>query len=657
TLGELVEYFIEEHYRKLDELIGISSREPINKNDTRNHYSLPTVSKQKNRLEEIQVHNHNKLKDVENIAIIGLSGRYPGAKNINEFWENLKQGKDSITEIPKDRWDIENFYDKEKGKEGKSYSKWGGFIEDVDKFDPLFFNISPREAQMMSPQERLFLQSVWETLEDAGYNRLELQNNSNIIDKSELGGKVGVFVGVMSEEYQLFGIEEIHKGNYVTPGGSPASIANRVSYFFNFHGPNMVVDTMCSSSLTAIHLACESIQNGNCELAIAGGVNVSTHPYKYLMLSNGRFVSGKGKCESFGEGGEGYVPSEGVGAVLLKPLSKAEADGDRIYGVIKGTAINHGGKTNGYTVPNPNAQSAVIKTAIKKAGVKAEDYSYIEAHGTGTSLGDPIEIAGLSKVFKSSENQYCSIGSVKSNIGHCESAAGMSGLTKLLLQLKYQQLVPSLHSEKLNPNIDFRNSPFKVQQELEVWTTKENKLRLAGINSFGAGGSNAHIVIEEYRSTKTRSYFNNKEAVIFLSAKNKDRLDNQVLNLKHYLESNLSENIHDIAYTLQIGREPMDERLALVVSDVDELLQKLVAYQDGKSTDMFRGNIKEDKEDVLLEGDTGNGCHQTAIKNNDSKSLAQLWVKGVLLDYSLFYPDNKPNKISLPTYPFNTKRY
>jgi polyketide synthase PksN len=236
------------------------------------------------------------------------------------------------------------------------YSKWGGFIDGVDKFDPLFFNISPREAETMEPQERLFLECVHSVIEDAGYTRDSLREYKG----HELGGNVGVFVGVTYEEYQLLGAQSTALGKPYALAGSPASIANRVSYFYNFHGPSMAVDTMCSSSLTAVHLACQSLIQGGCKLAIAGGVNVSIHPNKYLMLSQGKFLSSKGRCESFGMGGDGYVPGEGVGAVLLKPLSKAIEDKDQIYGVIKASVINHGGKTNGYTVPNPNARQSLL---------------------------------------------------------------------------------------------------------------------------------------------------------------------------------------------------------------------------------------------------------------------------------------------------------
>ena len=339
------------------------------------------------------------------IAIIGLAGRYPGARTIAEFWENLRDGKDCITEIPEERWNHDLYFDADRYKPGKTYGKWGGFLDGVSEFDPRFFNIAPREAELMDPQERLFLQCVYEVLEDAGYTREGLARYQN----SGLPGNVGVYVGVMYEEYQLYGAQETLQGRPLVLSGSPSSIANRVSYFCNFHGPSMAVDTMCSSSLTAIHLAYESLVRGGCELAVAGGVNVSVHPNKFIGLGQGQYLSSQGRCASFGASGDGYVPGEGVGAVLLKPLAHAMADGDHIYGVIKGTAINHGGRTNGFSVPNPNAQASVIGQAFKQTGIDPRTISYLEAHGTGTSLGDPIEITGLTKAFEefTRDQQFC----------------------------------------------------------------------------------------------------------------------------------------------------------------------------------------------------------------------------------------------------------
>ncbi|HSP78891.1 MAG TPA: polyketide synthase, partial [Myxococcaceae bacterium] len=315
-------------------------------------------------------------------------------------------------------------------------------------------------AELMDPQERLFLETAWQALEDAGYAGRALRRR-----------RVGVFVGVMWGQYELLGLEETLAGNPVTPMSFAASVANRVSFFFDFHGPSLSVDTMCSSSLTALHLACESLRRGECEQALVGGVNLMVHPSKYLFLSENRMLASDGRCRAFGSGGSGYVPGEGVGAVLLKPLSRAVADGDHLHGIIRATAVNHGGRANGYTVPDPDAQGTLIAEALARSGVEPETLGYLEAHGTGTSLGDPIEISGLGKAFagRVPAGWRCAIGSVKSNIGHLEAAAGIAGLTRLLLQLRHRQLAPSLHARELNPYIDFSRTPFRVQQELEPW--------------------------------------------------------------------------------------------------------------------------------------------------------------------------------------------
>ncbi|WP_299608351.1 SDR family NAD(P)-dependent oxidoreductase [uncultured Aquimarina sp.] len=593
----------------------------------------------------------NSFGTIEDIAIVGLSGRYPEARNMNEFWENLKLGKDSITLIPKDRWNIDDFYNEEENQHHHVTSKYGGFIDGISEFDPLFFNISPKEAELMDPQERLFLQTVWEAIEDSGYK-------VNDLSKRSVNGLItGVYVGVMYEEYQLYGAESTANGQPLSLGGSPSSIANRVSYFCDFNGPSMAVDTMCSSSLTAIHLACNDLLNETADVAIAGGVNISIHPNKYLMLSQSSFLSKRGKCESFGSKGSGFIPGEGVGAIVLKKLSQAERDNDQIYGVIKGTALNHGGKTHGYTVPNPNAQAEVIKRAIQKSKINVEDFSYIEAHGTGTSLGDPIEISGLIKAFQSDKKQFCSIGSIKSNIGHCESAAGIAGVTKVLLQLKYKSLVPSLHSAELNPEIDFENSPFKVQQKLQEWKTTNNKPRLAGVSSFGAGGSNAHIIIEEYKQEKAQANFHATPLIILLSAKNLDGLKNQVVNLKEYLLSNKNIDLHKVAYTLQEGRQEMFVRLALIVQDREDLLHQLSSCIDKGMEGRLFGDIRNNKLDLFLAGNAGEAYLKQAIADKEIRSIAQLWVLGVVIDWGLLYADGKPDKISLPTYPFAKSKY
>jgi polyketide synthase PksN len=680
TLTQLTEYFLKTYPDKLHALLGTQQRPAVTQpvrtqaaEAVAKHAAASLFLKRRTEFMPQGGASPRAQSKSEDVAIIGLAGRYPRAKNVQEFWENLKNGLDCITEIPSDRWDHGEYFDEDKNKPGKTYTKWGGFIDDVDRFDPMFFNISPRSAEYIDPQERLFLQCAYETLEDAGYTREALSRLRNL----GLEGNVGVFVGVMYEEYQLYGAQEQILGRPVALSGSPSSIANRVSYFCNFHGPSIALDTMCSSSLTAIYLACQSLRSGACEVAIAGGVNVSVHPNKYLMLGQGKFASSKGQCQSFGEGGDGYVPAEGVGAVLLKPLSKAIADGDHIYGVVKGAAVNHGGKTNGYSVPNPNAQSNVIEVALKDAGVDPRTISYIEAHGTGTSLGDPIEIAGLDKAFKqwTQDKQFCAIGSAKSNIGHGESAAGIAGLTKILLQMKHQKLVPSLHSKVLNPHIDFANSPFVVQQELADWKrpvvtsngqTKEYP-RIAGISAFGAGGSNAHVVIEEYiqepQDRQRIEITENNPAVVVLSAKNDERLKEQLERLLAWLEKNAPSNadLADIAYTLQVGREAMDERIAFIAGSVDELTDKLKRCIAGEVEveAVYRGQLKRNKETLGLfnaDEDLAAAVEAWAAKGKYEK-LLDLWVKGFDFDWNKMYGEQRPRRISLPTYPFARERY
>ncbi|MDP4182128.1 MAG: SDR family NAD(P)-dependent oxidoreductase, partial [Bacillota bacterium] len=669
NLNQLTEYFVENYKEKILEITGHTSRTGLlapnaaleeKRPESKGGRFLRDSMKREAAIKERQEKRDRALED---IAIIGLDGRYPKAGNLKEFWENISSGRDCIIEIPDDRWDNSKYYSQDKNRPGKIHTKWGGFIDDVDKFDPLFFNISPREAEFMDPQERLFMEITWNAIEDAGYSKTSLN-----------GQNIGVFVGVMWGQYQLFSYE--FDGSIISGGSSYASIANRISYYFNFFGPSMAVDTMCSSSLTAISLACDSIHKGESSMAIAGGVNVSIHQNKYALISQGKFTASDGKCHSFGEGGDGYVPGEGVGAVVLKPISRAIADGDQIYAVIKASALNHGGKTNGFTVPNPNAQGNVIMEALKRSGVHPRTISYLEAHGTGTSLGDPIEITGLVKAFGNytREKQFCPIGSVKSNIGHLESAAGIAALTKVLLQMKHNQLAPSINSEKTNPNIKFENTPFYVQHCLEEWKQPvvniDGKVsvypRRAGLSSFGAGGSNAHIILEEYDgNTHSSGEETGEPRLIILSAKNEERLKAYCLALKEHLESEWAQkgsslSLLNVSYTLQVGREPMEERLAVIVSNVSDAIHKLESWCSGETrvNDLYRGNVKTDglKSRLLVEGASGEIFVKSVIKDKEISKLAQLWVMGVDVDWNLLYKQVRPQRVSLPTYPFSKSR-
>jgi acyl transferase domain-containing protein/acyl-CoA synthetase (AMP-forming)/AMP-acid ligase II/shikimate kinase/acyl carrier protein/2-polyprenyl-3-methyl-5-hydroxy-6-metoxy-1,4-benzoquinol methylase len=691
TIDALVDHFIQNQPEALIQLFGFETQGVSAKpsgDEIRNEPSL--VESFPNFRRPGHVHPFRNLQDRkpeapsarEPIAIIGMSGRYPQANTLTEYWENLKAGKDCITEIPEERWPLQGFYHpdpEEAVEQGKSYSKWGGFIEGFADFDPLFFNISPRETLNMDPQERLFIQSCWEVLEDAGYTREQLA--------AQYHGRVGVFVGITRTGFELFGPDLWKRGESIFPRTSFSSVANRISYLLNLQGPSMPIDTMCSSSLTALHEAGEYLHRGECDLAIAGGVNLYLHPSSYIDLCGQRMLSVDGRCKSFGRGSNGFIPGEGVGAILLKRLSRAIADQDHIYAIIRGTSINHGGKTNGYTVPNPVAQRDLIRAALEKSGVNARAISYIEAHGTGTELGDPIEITGLTQAFhKDTEDTgYCAIGSVKSNIGHLEAAAGIAGLTKIVLQMKHRQIVPSLHARELNPNINFAETPFVVQQELAEWKQPviENSgdakkyPRIAGISSFGAGGSNAHVVIEEYipkeleqvpiridtRSQTAQGRSAQQRVIIILSARNEERLKEQVRQILTVIKEQQfsNHNLANIAYTLQVGREAMEERLGLIVGSMKELEDKLQSFLEGRDNidDLFRGLVKRNQDSlaVLAADEEMREAVDKWIERQKYGKLLETWVKGLTFDWNKLYHGFKPHRISLPTYPFAKESY
>ncbi|PSL48184.1 acyl transferase domain-containing protein [Chitinophaga niastensis] len=601
-----------------------------------------------------------RLPDTTDIAVIGIAGRYPAADNIAEFWENLLNGKDCITEVPAERWNWHR-HDGMKSPSGKQFSRWGGFINNVDCFDPSFFRISPRDAETMDPQERIFLEVCWETMEDAGYTPVTLAGNSGKGKRN----KVGVFAGVMHKDYALIGAAAVQKGAQFPLSLNYAQIANRVSYSCNFHGPSMAIDTVCSSSLTALHLALESIRHGESEVALAGGVNLSLHPDKYLSYGLMDLHASDGYCHAFGKGGDGYVSGECVAAVLLKPLNKAVEDHDHIYAVIKGSTINHGGAASGIYVPNPVAQADMILSCLEKTGIDPRSISYVEAHGTGTSLGDPIEMQGLVKAYRqyTADKQYCAIGSVKSNIGHAESAAGISGLSKVLLQLYHKTLVPSLHAGELNPYIDFSASPFYVQQQVAPWETSFP--RRAALSSFGATGANAHVILEEYIPSVSlpETVEPGLHYLVPLSAKNKERLLAYAARLLHALQQDGRREITltDIAYTLQTGREAMEQRVAFIVQDIAGLTDLLKTFVTGGHIDAtvcLEGHVKAHPDiPGIFSGDEDSGeLILTWLKKRRLKKIAELWVKGLDISWNLMYTV-QPQRVSLPAYPFAREHY
>lgn len=593
----------------------------------------------------------------DNIAIVGIAGRYPGANDLHDLWEHLLEGHDLVTEIP-GRWSMQTV-----GSETNPvYAKWGGFIDDFDRFDPLFFGISPRDAERMDPQERLFLQTAWHTLEDAGYTPEALSGKRDGDGKRK---RVGVIVGVMYGEYQLYGADATD----TITNSSYSSIANRVSYCLDFDGPSFAIDSMCSSSLTSVSLACDQLRSRRCDAVIAGGVNLSIHPHKYRMLCELNFASTDGRCRSFGDGGDGYVPGEGVGAVLLKRLEDAERDGDHIYAVIQGSDLGHGAKTSGYTVPNADAQAEVIRNAFERSGVDVSRLSYVEAHGTGTSLGDPIEIRGMTKALAPlfEDGQQCGVGSIKSNIGHLESAAGIAALSKVVLQLHHQKLVPSIHCETLNGNIDFSKTPFRVQRELGEW--EGNTPRVAAVSSFGAGGANAHIVLEEYVHVPQQTSVSYKEAFMF-SARSHQQLGEMVQRFIAYLDREMGASadgishqvtrygysLRDVAMTLAEGRRHCRIRLAIPAASFSGLRQTLEQFITtcGNDDPALHAAALQNRE--IFYGDAEQGQTPAGSPHGDElQAYAYAWVHGADQDQPI--AAGPWHRVPLPGYAFLRNRY
>ncbi|WP_096716360.1 SDR family NAD(P)-dependent oxidoreductase [Paraburkholderia acidicola] len=585
------------------------------------------------------------------IAIIGLSGRYPQAADLDAFWRNLREGRDSIVEVPAERWPLDDFFEPDPDRaiaSGRSYAKWGGFLEGFADFDPLFFNISPLEAMGMDPQERLFLQTSWHALEDAGYTRDSLA--------ARCGSRVGVFAGVTRNGFGLLSVEAWHEGSTVFSQPAFSSIPNRVSYALDLRGPSLPVDTMCSSSLTAIHEACAALHRGDCVMALAGGVNLCVHPASYVGLATGKMLSTDGRCRSFGAGGDGYVPGEGVGVVVLKPLAAALADGDRIHGVIRATSVNHGGRTNGFTVPNPLAQAELIAESLRKAGIHPRTISYVEAHGTGTALGDPIEISGLAQAFAphTQDRGFCALGSAKSNLGHLEAAAGIAGLTKVLLQMRHGELVPSLHAEELNPNIDFDGTPFVVQRSLGPWAQPHLSLdgearsypRIASVSSFGAGGANAHLLVEQFEApahASTPSASVQPQAIV-LSARNEDRLRAMAQALLEVVEGDGDGGVatpaaglstwltHELAAIVGVDSSAIDAHEALIDLGVDvlhrtrwyERVQERLRLSWSLKDFLDQGSVQQLVESLLREHGSVLSAHFPVASVTTGLSLADL---------------------------------
>ncbi len=522
----------------------------------------------------------NAEKAVDDVAIVGISFRVPGATTKEELWELLYNNKSAITTTPQERLDWPIWQDISAKHKNILY---GGYIDDIDKFDANFFGISPQEAALMDPQQRIVLESVYAALEDAAISPDVLK-----------GSDTGVFMGVSGSDYAALrqGVAKETIIAYDSIGRSNSILANRISYALDIHGPSKAIDTACSSSLVALHEAVKSIQDSSCQKAIVGGVNVILNPEVTLSYNQAGMLSEDGTCRTFDERANGYVRSEGVGVIVLKKLSEAEKAGDHIYGLIKGSSINHGGKANTLTTPNAKAQKELLIKAYQSSGIQnPEEVSYIEAHGTGTPLGDPIEIEGIKSAFEElyeiegidiPKEKHCGIGSIKTNIGHLEAAAGVIGLIKILLSMEHKILPGNPHLESQNTYIELEQTPFYLRKDTSDWKTEENQKRIAGVSSFGFGGANAHVVLEEYVAKHSKTHTNKDAAIIVLSAHTREQLEERVVQLSTYLKTNKSVTLHDIAYTLQVGRSHMKKRLAFKVNTLAQLKTDLSNYQKGK---------------------------------------------------------------------------
>jgi benzoate-CoA ligase family protein len=599
-----------------------------------------TISKLANYLEGILFNTKNEKNicsvetgDIQNIlpkvndndvAIVAYYAKVPGASSLDEFWDNLKLGKSFVQEVPASRWDYRNYYDQKRGVFDKTYCKWGGFLSEIDMFDADFFSILPHEAELIDPQHRLFLESCYFVLQQAGYPKNRLKKF-----------KCGLFAGVMSNEYQemLFEASQNDMSAYELTGNASSMFAGRISYYLDLNGPTMTIDTACSSSLVAVDRACKAIISGEADMMLAGGVTLYLSPKSFVRMSQAEMLSSDGKCKSFDEKADGFVPGEGVSVVLLKKLSEALKDKDYIHGVIKGSAINHDGKSNGLTAPNKKAQSNLIEEVYSKYDINPESLDYIEAHGTGTKLGDPIELDALSDVFnkRTKLKQFCALGSVKTNIGHASAAAGGVGLVKLLLCLDNQQLVPSINYTSINKLVDLSNSPFYIQDSLSPWLRTPFRTRRAAISSFGLSGTNAHLVLEE--SVSDYKYLTKPERpfLVVFSDKSIERLMLKLDKTKSWLMSHVNDYyLGDIAYTLFCRRDHFKFRKIFIARTIYDLVEQLKEYIAGFG----------ELEKTILEKQS----EKESVSDQDAETLegiSKLFLEGKEMTGIDLYPENK----------------
>jgi len=572
--------------------------------------------------------NHITHRSNDSIAITGMSCHFPGeANSLEKFWECLYEGKDCISEASTIRVDIRNHLTMEKDKSNKKFSTKGGFIKDIDLFDAEFFNISPREAESLDPQQRLVLENAWKALEHA-----------NIPPDTLKGKRVGIFVGISQSEYASFVLSKVQNKNaHHATGNALNAAAGRLAFTLGTHGPAMAIDTACSSSLVALHEACNSLNQGECELAIVAGVNAIIDPYIFITLSNAEMLSPDGACKTFDESANGYVRGEGCGVLILKRSESIDRD-EQILALIKATDINHDGASSGLTVPNGVAQQKLIKQALEKAALIPDDIDYIETHGSGTRLGDPIEIGALSEVFSGRKNPLM-IGTVKTNIGHLESASGIAGVIKTVLSLNNEWIPKHLHFNKLNPHIDLSAIPATIPIKGFAYTKSQEKVRRVGVSSFGFSGTNAHLILEEapQKEDNESKLLSTSDYLFVLSAKSKASLTGLISSYIHYLK-NTNESLANICYTAAVGRSHFLYRIAIKASIINELIAKL-------------SKIKPTAPSLSQENDI--------LQEANIDIITDVYLAGGSIDWKFYYQTLgiSLRKVNLPTYCFDKKTY